>query len=109
MTKVTCNARACGYNEDCSCCKKHIDVEGLFAKSKIGTFCQSFKNPHSSDILMSEMAKEMCATPTEIKVECSANYCVYNENNRCVAETISIGNQKAQYRSETQCDSFKAR
>lgn len=109
MTKVSCNANICGYNENCSCCKKQIDVEGLFAKSKIGTFCQSFKNPHNSDVLMSEMAREMYPTAEAIKVSCSANYCTYNENNCCTAENIEIGNQNAKYRSETQCDSFKSR
>ncbi|MDE6408399.1 MAG: DUF1540 domain-containing protein, partial [Anaeroplasmataceae bacterium] len=42
-------------------------------------------------------------------VLCSANYCVYNENNECYAKDISIGNENASYRSETECDSFKAR
>ena len=79
----------CGYNENCKCAKKHINVEGLFAKSKIGTFCQSFKNT--------------------VKVMCSANYCVHNENNECVAKEITVGNENASYRSETECDSFKSR
>ena len=109
MTNVNCNVKMCGYNENSKCAKKHINVEGLFAKSKIGTFCQSFKNPHNSDVLISEMAKEMSAEPTSLKVLCSANYCIHNENNECVAKDISIGNANASYRSETECDSFKAR
>lgn len=109
MTNVNCNAKMCGYNENCKCCKRHIDVEGLFAKSKIGTFCQSFKNPHNSDNLMSEMAREMNHSDSKIKVICSANYCMYNENNECVAKDITIGNEFANYRSETECNSFKAR
>ncbi|MDE5856173.1 MAG: DUF1540 domain-containing protein, partial [Anaeroplasmataceae bacterium] len=72
MTNVNCNVKMCGYNENSKCAKKHINVEGLFAKSKIGTFCQSFKNPHNSDVLISEMAKEMSAEPTSLKVLCSA-------------------------------------
>lgn len=109
MTNVDCNAKLCGYNENCKCAKKHIDIEGLFAKSKIGTFCQSFKNPHNSDNLMTEMAKEMNAEPSSVKVLCSANYCVYNANNECTAKHITIGNENASYRSETECDSFRTR
>ena len=109
MTRVQCNATACGYNENQKCCKKHIDVEGLFAKSKIGTFCQSLKNPHNSETLMSEMAKEMYPENETTRVECSANYCAYNENSLCIAKDITIGNENAKYRSETQCDSFKSR
>lgn len=109
MTNINCNAKKCGYNENSKCAKRNIDVEGLFAKSKIGTFCQSFKNPHNSDILVSEMAKEMSAEPASVKVKCTANYCIYNEENACVAREITVGVDNASYRSETECESFKVR
>jgi hypothetical protein len=68
MTKVGCRARNCGYNNNEECNKiNKIDVEGLFAKSKIGTFCQSFKNPLDSDILKAEIAKDMSDWTTKIK------------------------------------------
>mgnify|MGYP004623455753 CR=1 FL=1 len=110
MTKVNCSAKTCGYN-DCSLCnKKNIDIEGLFAKSKIGTFCQSFKNPHDSNILLKEIASEMTTeNNTKISVSCSANYCKYNKENYCNKDEIAIGNDNAKYRSETTCDSFKLR
>ena len=88
-TKVDCNARTCGYNENSKCNKKNIDVEGLFAKSKIGTFCQSFKNPHNTETLMKELASEMTAGDNVIQVSCSANYCVYNKDNYCHYNTNS--------------------
>lgn len=109
MTNISCNATTCGYNEGKKCAKKYVFIEGLFAKSKIGTFCQSFKNPHGSDILSAEMAKEMYLNPEAVKVECSANYCRYNDNNYCIAKDIKIGCENARYRSETQCDSFKTK
>lgn len=108
MTKVDCNARTCGYNDCNQCNKRNIDVEGLFAKSKIGTFCQSFKNPHDSNVLMKEIAREM-TSDNNIQVSCSANYCAFNKDNYCEAKEIKIGNEDAKYRSETQCDSFKLR
>lgn len=110
MTNVLCSAKTCGYNDCNHCCKKNIDIEGLFAKSKIGTFCQSFKNPQNSEVMMKEMAKELNANADEnVSVACSANYCAYNDNNYCQAKQIKIGNEEAKYRSETQCDSFKLR
>ena len=108
MVCVNCSAKTCGYNEKSHCSKNNIDIEGLFAKSKIRTFCQSFKNPHDNENLMKEMAKEMTAD-TSIYVSCSANYCAYNKDNYCEAKIINIGNENAKYRSETQCDSFKLR
>ncbi|MGM9970014.1 MAG: DUF1540 domain-containing protein [Anaeroplasma sp.] len=106
MTKVSCNAKTCGYNSCEFCTKKNIDIEGLFAKSKIGTFCQSFKNPHGNNDLKMEMASEM-TTDTKVSVACSANYCRFNQDDYCHKDDILIGNEKAQYRSETQCDSFR--
>ncbi len=108
MTRVSCNAKTCGYNDCSQCNKKNIDVEGLFAKSKIGTFCQSFKNPHDSQAVMKEMANEM-TLDSNIHVSCSANYCLHNKDNYCEAKEIKIGTEEAKYRSETQCDSFKLR
>ena len=110
MTKVGCKAKSCGYNNKDECNKiNKIEVEGLFAKSKIATFCQSFKNPLDSDILKAEIAKDMDIEEHEISIKCSANYCKYNDENYCTKDEISIGNQDAKYRSETQCDSFKLR
>lgn len=106
MSIVECKALSCGYN-DCSACKKRsIDVEGLFAKNKIGTFCESFKNPVSTNLLKYEFAKEM-TVEGEVLVSCSANNCKYNKAGECKKQNIMIGKTGAMYRSETECDSFK--
>ena len=110
MTNVNCKAELCGFNKDEKCMKKHINVEGLFAKSKIGTFCQSFKNPQTSNIMKSEMASEILDdNEYGTKVKCSANYCVYNKDDECTAKTIKVGIEGAHYRSETECDTFKSK
>ena len=44
MTNINCKAEKCCYNSCEKCLKGQIDVEGLYAKSKVGTFCQSYKN-----------------------------------------------------------------
>lgn len=106
MTKINCSVECCGYN-DCRVCKKtKVDIEGLFAKSRIGTFCQSFQNPRESDVLKTEMAKEM-TVEDNTSILCTANYCVHNSDNRCSAKEIKVGNDQAKFRSETQCNSFK--
>ena len=110
MTDINCKAGLCGYNENEKCMKKHINIEGLFAKSKIGTFCQSFKNPHTSSIMKAEMASEIFNEKEYgTKVKCSANYCLYNKDEECTAKQIKVGIEGAHYRSETECDTFKAK
>ena len=113
MSDIKCSAIACGYNRNRYCNKRQVNVEGLFSRSKLGTFCQSFKNASISWKTRAEMAFDMydkiTDDPVEVKVACSANYCTYNKNNMCTKDEITIGNSNAKYRSETECDSFKLR
>ena len=107
MSQIKCNAQNCGYNENNMCHKKNIKVEGLFSRSKLGTFCQSFRNPIDEALFKEEMADEMNDEEHKTKIGCSANYCIYNKDNYCKAEKITVGQKNAKYRSETQCDSFE--
>lgn len=108
MSQINCNASHCCFNQELKCAKKNVKVEGLFSRSKLGTFCQSFKNPLNAKIIQEEFANEIIDTDKQEapKVSCTANYCAYNENSLCKARAITIGNVKAKYRSETECDSF---
>lgn len=110
MSKIKCNASNCGYNENLSCQKRKVMVEGNFAKSKIGTFCESFLNPNRNSKVYTEMAKDMFDETNSQKINkinCSANYCKYNDAGLCVASEIHVGNPSAKYRSETECSSFE--
>lgn len=112
MALVNCNASNCGYNKNKYCYKQSLKIEGLFSRSKLGTFCQSFRNPYDSYEFKEEMASEMFddikpAEENKNYVGCSANYCAFNNDNYCTAKEIKIGNTCARYRSETQCDSFR--
>ncbi len=107
MSNINCKASYCGFNQNLSCTKKNVKVEGVFSRSKLGTFCQSFKNPTSTKQFQEEFAYEVINDELDNpKVNCSANYCKFNENAMCKAKTITIGSDGAKYRSETECDSF---
>lgn len=109
MSYINCNAKNCGYNKNNQCNKRFVKVEGLFSRSKLGTFCQSFRNPVDSSLFKEEMASEMLGETEEKKTQvgCSANYCLYNKDNYCQAREITVGNKNAKYRSETECESFE--
>ncbi len=106
MAKIHCNASNCGFNQDNTCHKKSVKVEGLFSRSKLGTFCQSFRNPIDDSLFKEEMADEIIPQDNIVRIGCSATYCIYNKDNYCKASHIEIGGKSAKYRSETQCDSF---
>ena len=112
MTNISCSAKNCAYNKNMACYKHKINVEGLFSRSKLGTFCESFKTPKERQMFETEFGSEMQSEKlesfeTKTEVSCSANYCLYNKNSRCSAENIKVGMPDARFRSETECDSFK--
>ncbi len=111
MPKINCNATNCAYNKQCTCFKNKVNVEGLFTRSKLGTFCESFKSPKEKALFEYELGNDMIdsALPEDAhtNISCSANYCYFNKNNKCVAKNIKVGTQNARYRSETECDSFQ--
>ena len=112
MTNISCTATNCAYNKNTTCYKGKINVEGLFSRSKLGTFCESFKTPKERQLFEMELGSDMQSDnlePFETKtaISCSANYCVFNKANKCVAESIKVGMEGARFRSETECDSFK--
>lgn len=110
MSEIKCSAQACGYNKNRICNKKRIKVEGLFSRSKLGTFCQSFKNTMTEHVTKEEIAQDMFDSiidePIDVIISCSANYCVHNKNAKCYATDIKVTGSNAKYRSETECDSF---
>lgn len=112
MTNVKCSAVSCGFNKDRYCNKQNLKVEGLFSRSKLGTFCQSFKNigdqAYNAEFAL-EQINNVNQESNEVSIGCSANYCVFNDGNYCHAKEIKVGSPNAKYRSETQCDSFKLR
>lgn len=105
MTNINCKAEKCGFNSCGKCLKKEIDVEGLYAKSKVGTFCQSYKNIEYNPVKEMEIANEFTDDILH-KVSCSANYCVFYNEGSCDNKEINIGKETSLYRSETECDSF---
>ena len=112
MTNVSCTAKNCSYNYNSTCYKGRINVEGLFSRSKLGTFCESFKTPRERQMFEAEFGSDMQSEKlesfeTKTEVSCSANYCVYNKNSKCIADKINVGMEEARFRSETECDSFK--
>lgn len=113
MSEIKCNATACGFNKERYCNKKMIKMEGLFSRSKMGTFCQSFKNTMLDNITREELASDMHSTivddKMDVSISCSANYCVHNKNDKCQSKEVHVLGSNAKYRSETECDSFKLR
>lgn len=104
MTRLDCSVTSCTHNAENCCCKGTIVVDGEHAADVCDTCCGSF-DKRSDDSYHNRFE-----TPdTEVKVECEAVKCVYNENRYCTAEHIGIAGDGASLPSQTECATFRAR
>ena len=103
MTKLECSVKTCEHNADNCCCKAAIAVDGAKAKNVDDTCCASFDENRGG------VFTNLFKTPeTRLEVACDAVKCVYNEDQRCAAEHISISGNGACDCTETKCSTFKA-
>ena len=103
MTKLECSVKTCVHNADNCCCKSAIAVDGAKAKNVDDTCCASFDENRGG------VFTNLFKTPeTRLEVACDAVKCVYNEDQRCAAEHISISGNGACDCTETKCSTFKA-
>jgi len=102
MTVLDCNVVNCSYNEDNSCKRKDIHVEGAMAKCPSETSCGSFvpRGCHCGSNKMGEVSKDT-------DVLCEAVECKFNESKMCAARHIGISGGHADSMRETECGSFE--
>ncbi len=102
MPILDCTVTTCHYNVDERCNLDKIKVEGKKADHVCDTACASFK----------ARKENRCVNATGMpdarnQVECAAEHCVYNENCKCVADSIGIRGNGACECSDTECGTFK--
>lgn len=104
MTKLSCTADTCSYNQDQSCCKSDIMIHGQDAQSSETTSCASFTERR-------EGASNSMRTPNEsLDVGCVASNCVHCEDDcKCTADTIGISGSNATHSRDTECSSFRTK
>ncbi len=104
MTRLECNVCNCVHNADKCCCRREILVDGHNARDPEGTCCASFDESRGGRFT------NLFKTPeTKLEVSCDAVSCVYNEDNCCIARTISINGDGACACEETCCGTYRAR
>ena len=105
MPVLDCSVKSCFYNSDNKCSLDSIKVEGKSADYSDDTACGSYR------LRAGEEAKNGCCSKakTTLVVSCSANKCVFNEENKCKAEHIGIAGSHADKMDDTECASFVCR
>lgn len=100
MTRLDCSVMNCMYNEDYSCCRNHIEVEGKDAKEKDGTCCASFREKSGN------MQNSVQIPNAELDVNCEATNCKYNHQCKCYADQIGVDGNNACKCHDTMCGTF---
>ena len=102
MPSLVCSVQNCVYNNAMYCSKGDIMVGGAEAEKCQDTCCESFQERKM------ENAKSSMGTPSqEIKVDCKACHCTYNEDCKCTAGKIDITGAGASASRETECSTFE--
>lgn len=104
MTRLDCSVVNCIYNTDHCCGKGDIMVEGSSAKTSRETCCSSFKEKREG----SAGNSCSCSPKEDIKVNCKAKNCKFNDQDdcRCTADHIGIAGGNACHCTDTECASF---
>ncbi|MCM1282029.1 MAG: DUF1540 domain-containing protein [Muribaculaceae bacterium] len=102
MTVLDCNVVNCTYNDDNSCRRRDIHVEGAKAKTPSETCCGSYARKGCSC-----GANSMGEAEKDTQVACEACDCRFNENRTCSAAHIGISGGHADSSRSTECGSFQ--
>ena len=105
MPVLSCTARNCVYNKEEYCSKGDILVDGRTAEKADETCCRSFTERKEG---ASNREETGCACKS-IDVYCKACDCVFNSQERCSADKITIAGSSACRCDDTKCGSFTAK
>ena len=102
MTRLDCTVTTCIHNAEKCCCKSGILVEGRNATNRSDTCCGSFEERRGSAF------RNLFKTPeSKLHVECDVVECLYNDDQKCRAEKITITGDGARAVGQTECSSFR--
>ena len=76
---IKCSPKKCAFCNQGVCVNRNIKIEGLFARSKKGTFCLSFKNEDDLNSIIPSISSN-----DNKLIRCDANYCKHNKRKRCI-------------------------
>lgn len=104
MSKVTCGATNCSYNQEHSCCANTIKIGGQAAVNEQATCCASFLNKSA----YSNLAEYTSMRGDSQEVLCNVATCKHNKEEHCSLKKLEIGgDSKTLIYTETDCLSFE--
>ena len=85
MNSLTCHVTNCANNSDSCCCLTSIDVSGQNACTSEETVCSSYVPRNGANNCSYHNSPNV-----RPQISCNACNCVYNDNKKCMSDSVSI-------------------
>lgn len=103
MAKINCNVTNCSHNKSNICYSNIVNIKGGKAKDACNTSCGNFLNKKEYSTLTNNTNSD---GPCDALV-CTVQTCVYNKNEACTAENITVNGNNVVIYTEANCSTFK--
>ena len=103
MARINCYVSECSHNKVGECYANCVDIVGSSASKDVDTCCGSFLNKlHYAELTNNTLSSGSCDC-----LKCTVDNCALNNNHLCTLDNIQVSGEKAEYHTQTKCDSFK--
>lgn len=103
MAKINCNVTNCSHNKSNICYSNIVNIKGGKAKDACNTSCGNFLDERDYSTLTNNTNSD---GPCDALV-CTVQTCVYNKNEACTAENITVNGNNVVVYTEANCSTFK--
>ena len=103
MNNLMCSVNTCTHNKDNLCCRESIGIAGKNTITANFTSCEIFRRKDGGFTNSIETPK------STLNIVCEAENCIYNNNQKCEANNVSIEGSYALSEIQTECGTFESK
>lgn len=103
MNNLICSVNTCTHNQNNLCCRESIRVAGKNTITANFTSCENFRRQEGG------LTNNTQIPQNSLNIVCEAENCIYNNNQKCEANNISIEGSYALSEIQTECGTFESR
>lgn len=102
--RVNCSVTTCTHNKNNVCFANNVNVDQLGMSNSVGgTACASFVDSSTCSEFTNNV--NMSDAPCD-HIACKAEKCVYNHDNLCSADSITVSGGQVNSYAETDCATY---
>ncbi|NLA13825.1 MAG: DUF1540 domain-containing protein [Tissierellia bacterium] len=102
MAEIKCTVTNCYFNKKLGCTAPALSVNGRNADESRSTSCHTFIEQKPG------LRSSVEEPKSDTDILCAATKCIYNESERCEANSIIVNGKNASVPEETYCSTFRS-